>query len=590
MKNRKCLVMIRVFVLLIMMGSVSSLYASMLSEVPIRFNAKNKEHVDVLSSFEKKLNKSKTDSLNLIPALRLIESELKSKGYLTASYDSVNYSSDSIIVYWSLGKQFEFSAINIKKEDQELLSNLGFHLSKSVFTPVYYNKLMNALVKWGCNNGYPFALAKLENIQLNNDSSDFRADLLFDKGAFFKLDTIIIKGSARLNQSYFLNYLDVSIGDLFTESKLNKWAFRIKEIPFVSEVRPFEIEYGENTYHPVFYLQNKKASMLNGIVGFQSDNTKSGKVYLTGDVKVKLMNVFGRAELIDFNWNNPQPRTQDLKIKINYPFIFDLPFGIEGEFTLFKKDTLWFEVNRQLGIQYLVNGNNSVKVFAGKKTNNLISAEPYQNQIALPDVADMQLINYGLGLQWQNLDYRFNPTKGYDINITGTAGQRTIKKNIKFPDIWYDSLDLKTNQYRFDVIADYYFTLGRTSVLNIGATASHIQGEKYFSNELIRFGGLKSLRGFNETSFSASSLVMGKVEYRLLLEQNSFLFVFFNQAFYEDKSKVDVFSDQPYGLGTGINFETKAGIFSFTYAVGSLQDQSLSFKDARIHFGLVNLF
>ena len=69
-------------------------------------------------------------------------------------------------------------------------------------------------------------------------------------------------------------------------------------------------------------MQNKKASMLNGIVGFQSDNTKSGKVYLTGDVKIKLMNVFGRAELIDFNWNNPQPRTQDLRIKINYPFIF----------------------------------------------------------------------------------------------------------------------------------------------------------------------------------------------------------------------------------------------------------------------------
>jgi hypothetical protein len=330
--------------------------------------------------------------------------------------------------------------------------------------------------------------------------------------------------------------------------------------------------------------------MLNGIIGFQSDNTKSGKVYLTGDVKIKLMNVFGRAELIDFNWNNPQPRTQDLKIKINYPFIFDLPFGIEGEFSLFKKDTLWFEVNRQLGIQYLVNGNNSVKIFAGKKTNNLISVEPYKNQLSLPDVADMQLINYGLGLQWQNLDYRFNPTKGYDVNITGTAGQRTIKKNIKFPDVWYDSLDFKTNQYRFDVNADYYFTLGKSSVLNIGATASHIQGEKYFSNELIRFGGLKSLRGFNETSFSASSLVMGKIEYRLLLEQNSFLFVFFNQAFYEDKSKVDVFKDQPYGLGTGINFETKAGIFSFTYAVGSLQDQALSFKDAKIHFGLVNLF
>jgi outer membrane protein assembly factor BamA len=590
MKNRNWFVMIRYIVLFVLIGATLTSYANNFSNLPIRFNSKNNQQSELLLTFEKKINKSKLDSLTLIPALKTIEAELKSKGFLTASYDSVVYSSAEIIVYWSLGKQSSFSSINIKKDEQDLLSNLGYRTDKAIFNPDYYTKLMNALVKWGCNNGYPFALARLENVQLNNDSSDFTADLLFDKGPSYQLDTVMIKGNAKLNQNYFLNYLDVSKGDIFNESKLNKWTFRIKEIPFVSEVRPYEIEYSDSTYHPVFYLQNKKASMLNGIIGFQSDNTKSGKVYLTGDVKIKLMNVFGRAELIDFNWNNPQPRTQDLKIKINYPFIFDLPFGLEGEFSLFKKDTLWFEVNRQLGIQYLVNGNNSVKVFAGKKTNNLISVEPYQNQITLPDVADVQLINYGLGFQWQNLDYRFNPTNGYDINITGTAGQRTIKKNIKFPDVWYDSLNLKSNQYRFDLNADYYFPLGKSSVLNFGTAASHIQGEKYFANELIRFGGLKTLRGFNETSFSASSLLMGKIEYRLLLEQNSFLFMFFNQAFYEDKSKTVIFSDHPYGLGTGINFETKAGIFSFTYAVGSLQDEALSFKDAKIHFGLVNLF
>ena len=590
MKNRNWFVMIRYVVLFVLIGATLTSYANNFSNLPIRFNSKNNQQSELLLTFEKKINKSKLDSITLTPALKTIEAELKSRGFLTASYDSVAYTSAEIVVYWSLGKQYTFSSINIKKDEQDLLSNLGYRTDKAIFNPDYYTKLMNALVKWGCNNGYPFALARLENVQLNNDSSDFSADLFFDKGPSYLLDTVLIKGNAKLNQNYFLNYLDVTKGDVFNESKLNKWTFRIKEIPFVSEVRPYEIEYSDSTYHPVFYLQNKKASMLNGIVGFQSDNTKSGKVYLTGDVKIKLMNVFGRAELIDFNWNNPQPRTQDLKIKINYPFIFDLPFGLEGEFSLFKKDTLWFEVNRQLGIQYLVNGNNSVKVFAGKKTNNLISVEPYQNQITLPDVADVQLINYGLGLQWQNLDYRFNPTNGYDINITGTAGQRTIKKNIKFPDVWYDSLSLKSNQYRFDLNADYYFPLGKSSVLNIGTAASHIQGEKYFANELIRFGGLKTLRGFNETSFSASSMLMGKIEYRLLLEQNSFLFMFFNQAFYEDKSKTIPFSDHPYGLGTGINFETKAGIFSFTYAVGSLQDEQLSFKDAKIHFGLVNLF
>ena len=141
-----------------------------------------------------------------------------------------------------------------------------------------------------------------------------------------------------------------------------------------------------------------------------------------------------------------------------------------------------------------------------------------------------------------------------------------------------------------DANADCYYPIGKLSVLNIGVSTSYLQGENYFSNELIRFGGLKSLRGFNETSFSASSLVIGKLEYRVLLEQNSFLFLFFNQAYYEDLSKSPSYNDHPYGLGAGLNFETKAGIFSFTYAVGSLQDKALQFKDAKIHFGLVNLF
>ena len=589
MKSNRFLVLFLIFVF-IFLSTTNPAVANTRSTIPIKFYSKNYNDSLLLSDYEKKINKSNLDSLALISSLRNIESKLRSKGYLATTFDSVKYSASEISVYWTLVLKFSFASINISSNDQTILNDLGYHPRKESFNPGYYNKIMSALVKWGCNNGYPFALAKLENIHVDNDSSVFKADLNFNKGNAFHLDGILIKGNARLNQRYFLNYLDIQKDELFNENKISKWTFRLKELSFISEVRPFELEYSENSYHPVFYLQNKKASMLNGIIGFQSDNVNKGKVYLTGDVKVKLLNVFGRAELIDFNWNNPQPRTQDLKIKFNYPYIFDLPFGIEADFSLFKKDTLWFEVNRQIGIQYLVNGNNAIKVFAGKKTNNLISVDAFKNQTTLPDVSDMQLLNYGLGIQWQNLDYRFNPHHGYDVNLTGTAGQRTIKKNVNFPDVWYDSLKLRTNQYRFDANADYYFPISNLSIINVGAVASMIQGERYFSNELIRFGGLKSLRGFNETSFSASSYFMAKVEYRFILEQNSFMFLFFNQAFYEDKARLSVFNDKPYGLGAGINFETTAGIFSFTYAVGSLQDQALSFKAAKIHFGLVNLF
>ena len=49
-------------------------------------------------------------------------------------------------------------------------------------------------------------------------------------------------------------------------------------------------------------------------------------------------------------------------------------------------------------------------------------------------------------------------------------------------------------------------------------------------------------------------------------------------------------SDFPFGIGAGINFETKAGIFGLNYALGSQNNNPLSIKNAKIHFGYVNYF
>ena len=107
---------------------------------------------------------------------------------------------------------------------------------------------------------------------------------------------------------------------------------------------------------------------------------------------------------------------------------------------------------------------------------------------------------------------------------------------------------------------------------------------------MYRFGGLKTLRGFDEASLLASTYGIGKIEYRFILETNSYLLLFFNQAWFENKGRETPVSDTPYGFGAGITFDTKLGIFSFTYALGSQQDSPIEFRAAKIHFGLVNYF
>ena len=111
-----------------------------------------------------------------------------------------------------------------------------------------------------------------------------------------------------------------------------------------------------------------------------------------------------------------------------------------------------------------------------------------------------------------------------------------------------------------------------------------------FDNELIRIGGLFTLRGFDEESIFATFYSIATVEYRYILEQNSFLYLFFDGAYYEKDNVKGYVSDRPIGFGAGMSFDTKAGIFSISYALGKQFDNPILFRSAKIHFGFINYF
>ncbi len=558
----------------------------------IVFNTIEKKDSDKVEKAHTKFEKLITaDTLSISSALNKVQQEFFSQGYLTASIDSMPVVGATQTIWWRVGEEYSLVQLRMKSETASILSQSGLRIvnfENKPFSPTNYARLTASLLKYCSNNGYPFALVKLDSVVV--DGSSISASLILDKGPLIVLDTAIVKGTAKISEAYLFNYLSLKPGSAFNESQYKKISLKLKELPFVAEARPFEIEYMPGLARPVFYLQNKKASQFNGVVGVQPDNANSGKVYVTGDVKLRLHNAFGRAELFDLNWNNPLPRTQDLKVKMSYPFILGLPFGVDFDLTLFKKDTIFLEINRQLGFRYLLAGNNSVRVFAGKKTSDLISTKGYSTVTTLPEYADVTGLNYGLGLQLEHLDYRLNPRRGYALDISASAGTRTINKNAKIKAELYDSLDLKTTQYKAEANADIYFPIGLRGVIDIGTIGGFVESPSLFSNELYRFGGLKTLRGFDESSLTASRYVIGKAEVRMILEQNSYLLLFYNQAYYENRSNEAFFSDHPYGFGAGITFETKVGIFSFNYALGSQQDNPILFRAAKIHFGLLNYF
>ena len=48
--------------------------------------------------------------------------------------------------------------------------------------------------------------------------------------------------------------------------------------------------------------------------------------------------------------------------------------------------------------------------------------------------------------------------------------------------------------------------------------------------------------------------------------------------------------DFPVGIGAGLNFETGAGIFGISTAVGKTRDIPFNLRNAKIHFGFISVF
>jgi hemolysin activation/secretion protein len=308
-------------------------------------------------------------------------------------------------------------------------------------------------------------------------------------------------------------------------------------------------------------------------------------------VRLALLNSLGRGELFDINWRRLQEETQDLKAKANFPFLFNTPFGIDYQIKLYKKDTTYIETNQNIGIQYSLTGTDYFKVYANPKTSSLLSTKGLESLTVLPPYADISATIYGIGYRTERLDYRFNPRKGYSLTVSAGAGNRRIKKNSKLNPSLYDSLKVVSAQYNSDFEGAVYLPLIQRSAIKIGLqSAWQYNSTKIFVNELFRFGGLKTLRGFDEESILASSYVIGTLEYRFIFEENSFINLFFDQGYYENKVPEKSIYAHPFGFGAGISFQTKAGIFSLNYALGSQFGNPIFLRSGKIHFGIVNYF
>ena len=516
--------------------------------------------------------------------------ELNSKAYLTASIDSIIVDTSFYKAYIHIGKSYKWSYLNPVNVDEEVLSKIGFRdkvFNNKPFNKNQLNSFIFRIINHYENNGFPFASLQFDSIKMEGNT--FRGNLLLNKNHRYKIDSVLIYGNATISKQYLQNYFRIKSGDSYNEALVKNITIRIKELPFVEEKQPFKVIFNETEAKIVLDLKKKPASRFNGILGVQPNN-ETGKLRLTGDVKLNLLNSFKKGEEVYFNWRSIQEQTQDLTSGITYPFLLNTPFGLDYHFKLYKKDTTFIDIFNKIGVRYILKGNNYFSVFYQNKNSSLLSTKGFGSLTILPDYADVSSQLYGIGIHYAKLDYNLNPRKGFSIIAEGAVGKKDIKKNSAIKETLYDNVKLNSSLYNGNAIIDFYVPLAKRSVLKLSSKNGFTINESLFDNELIRIGGLFTLRGFDEESIYTTFFSIGTLEYRFILEQNSFLYLFFDGAYYEKNNIKGYVSDRPFGFGTGMSFDTKAGIFSIGYALGQQFDNPILFRSAKIHFGFINFF
>ncbi len=515
--------------------------------------------------------------------------QLINAGHLTANIDSIQtLDSTKLIVYLHIGKQFQqIELINYEKL-KSTFNALNIKLFKNTSQTFNYSRyylMMESIINYYENNGYPFCQAYLDSIQYLENK--IKAKLIINKNQLVKIDSIVIPNQNFIKTDYLLSYLNLNHGMLYHEKTLKNISKNLSLLPFLTQSHEPIVKFTDK--HNKLYLSiiKKPATQFDGIIGFLP-NTTNG-ITITGDVKFKTINtIIKNGETIDLNWRRLQFETQDVKAQFTLPYLFSTSFGIDYALKLFIKDSTFIDVQNFVTIDYFFKTVNKVKMFYQHKSSSLNAVQ--NNTSVLPENADIETKSYGLGLTLNYLNHKLTPTKGILYNITANAGTRDILKNPKINDIAYQNIQLSSNQFQLENQLIAYINLYNQHVLKLSNIFGTLNGNNLFNNELFRIGGFKTLRGFDEESIYASTYNIFNAEYRFVFSENSFLFSFCDLAWAENANTKFYKNNSYISLGAGIAVETKAGILNFCYAIGKQSDSNFNFRSGKIHVGLITLF
>jgi len=441
---------------------------------------------------------------------------------------------------------------------------------KSVTSKDYLSALrnINKQIVFLENNGYPFAALKI--IEQTEDKNKLFLTYKIDSGAFFIIDKITIKSKDKFHEATLLNLINLTPGEIYNESKI----VAVENLLIISKLytltRPVEIVFRKGKAELYLYIQKEKSSDADGYIGFQQDKNTQ-KLVLNGYINLGLLNAMNRGETINLNWKSNPDKTQNLRAVFEYPYILKTPIGIGSKLNLQKQDTSFVRADAIFDINYL-HSYFKFGLFYQLESSSTIAKN-------LPsDFRDFKKNTIGLSVA-------FRPRMPEIFSFYHPI----ISLNGGFFNYRSDTIDdnkqkIANNKYavKYEHVIDFlkYFHLNNR--LQFEGLSSSISLSR---NELIYFGGLKSIRGFYELELLGNNVWILNNEIEFTPVSSLSFKILYDYAVFD-------YLNHQYAQSFGFGFGLIAGSTKLEIIVanGVLNNNALDLGGTKVHIGFKSSF
>ncbi|WP_264531369.1 hypothetical protein [Flavobacterium sp. N502540] len=506
-----------------------------------------------------------TNIKSLFEEVKNVSEKLTKQGYLDHAILETKKTNDSTFI----------SKIDLKNKTKEVHIYIGTNHRffdeakiKNDTLILAYEELENYLIQKTSDAekaGFALNKLKLENLQKKN--SIIYAELNYKSEKKRIVNSIILTQTDLTKRDYFpkghLKQLKKKyLNKTFNQETIKQLYNDINAFEFTSQTKYPEVLFTTDSTKIYSYIEKRQANTFDGYIGFSNDENK--KTTLNGYLDLSLLNTLHAGEQFSLYWKSDGNQQKTFNTKIEIPYIFQSSLGIKAQLNIFKQDSTFQNTKTAIDLGYFLNYNT--RLYLGYQSTESSDIQNTNNTT----ISDYKNSYITSTLEYKKIDYLQNLfPKKVSLNLLLGYGKRDTNNSPKTAE--------SSKQFYTNLNLSYNFELNRKNFIYINPQILYLKSQNYITNELFRFGGTNSIRGFIENSLQGNFASMLLTEYRYKVSDNLYINSIIDFAIYQDLTNSQNLNklQKLSGVGIGTTIQTMNGLLRINLSNGGANLQEI---------------